>query len=528
MCGNCSAHEKKIETKAIKKSHQINTPAKLNAPITVSHPNRVKLALQAQRLKCSQLEKEIARMKLDIQSAGVHVPSDLSQDIKALINNYDGTVTPFMRLFWEQQQPCFQGNPHVVRFYPMIIRFCLSLAAKSASACDELRSSKVLTLPSRRTLRDYRNAIKPKVGFNAAVVEELSRETQNLQGPQRYVTLAFDEMKIQSKLVFDKHTKELIGFVDLGDPDLNFACFEKAEELATHVLVFYVHGLASDLKFNLAYFATSCLTSFKIMSLFWKAVSILELSCSLPVIAAVCDGASSNRKFFKMHEKLSGETNDSVTYRTVNLYAPDRYLWFFADALHLVKTARNCLYHSGNNKPRLMWMNGKHLMWNHLCQIVNYDIANGLKICPKLTKEHTELTSYSVMNVRLAAQALSETSANVLSEYYGNAVESTALFCRNMDSFFDIFNVRSPREGAIKRKESLKPFVSCTDARFDWLWQEFLPYLEEWKKSVESTPYKASEKAKMFISLQTFEGLNIWELLGCFSLMCFVKPPFVL
>ncbi len=310
ICGNCSAHEKKIETKAIKKSRQINTPAKLNTSITVTHPNRVKLALQAQRLKCSQLEKEIARMRLDIQSAGVHVPSDLSQDIKALINDYDGTVTPFMRLFWEQQQRCFQGNPHAVRFHPMIIRFCLSLAAKSASAYDELRISKVLKLPSRRTLRDYRNAIKPKVGFNAAVVEELSSETQNLQGPQRYVTLAFDEMKIQSKLVFDKHTKELIGFVDLGDPDLNFACFEKAEELATHVLVFYVHGLASDLKFNFAYFATSCLTSFKIMSIFWKAVSILELSCSLPVIAAVCDGASANRKFFKMHEKLSGETND--------------------------------------------------------------------------------------------------------------------------------------------------------------------------------------------------------------------------
>eukprot|EP00794_Sanderia_malayensis_P011654 gene11654-12853_t len=340
-------------------------------------------------------------------------------------------------------------------------------------------------------------------------LHKIAQRNSKLARTSRYVALAFDEMKIQSKLVFDKHTKELIGFVDLGDPDLNFACFEKAEELATHVLVFYVHGLASNLKFNLAYFATSCLTSFKIMSIFWKAVSILELSCSLPVITAVCDGASSNRKFFKMHEKLSGETNDSVTYGTVNLYAPDRYLWFFADAPHLIKTARNCLYHSGNNKPRLMWMNGKHLMWSDLCQIVNDDIANGLKICPKLTKEHTELTLYSVMNVCLAAQALSETTANVLSEYYGNAVESTALFCRNMDSFFDILNVRSPREGAIKRKESLKPFLSCADARFDWLRQEFLPYLEEWKKSVESTPYKASEKAKMFISLQKFEGLKL-------------------
>ena len=30
-----------------------------------------------------------------------------------------------------------------------------------------------------------------------------------------YVTILFDEMKVQEGLVWDKHTGELIGFVDL-------------------------------------------------------------------------------------------------------------------------------------------------------------------------------------------------------------------------------------------------------------------------------------------------------------------------
>ena len=30
-----------------------------------------------------------------------------------------------------------------------------------------------------------------------------------------------DEIKIQSNLVWDKHTGELIGYVDLGDTELN-------------------------------------------------------------------------------------------------------------------------------------------------------------------------------------------------------------------------------------------------------------------------------------------------------------------
>ena len=37
------------------------------------------------------------------------------------------------------------------------------------------------------------------------------------------MVLSFDEMKVQSNLVFDKHTNELIGFVDLGDEDVNTA-----------------------------------------------------------------------------------------------------------------------------------------------------------------------------------------------------------------------------------------------------------------------------------------------------------------
>ena len=70
-----------------------------------------------------------------------------------------------MQLFWEEQKKNInKGTSN--RYHPMIIRFCLSLASKSASAYDELRTSNVLTLPSRRTLRDYKNAIVPHAGFN--------------------------------------------------------------------------------------------------------------------------------------------------------------------------------------------------------------------------------------------------------------------------------------------------------------------------------------------------------------------------
>ena len=53
----------------------------------------------------------------------------------------------------------------------MNIKYCLNLAAKSSSTYSDLRydsksGSGILLLPSLRTLRDYKNYIKPTRGLN--------------------------------------------------------------------------------------------------------------------------------------------------------------------------------------------------------------------------------------------------------------------------------------------------------------------------------------------------------------------------
>ena len=153
------------------------------------------------------------------------------------------------------------------------MRFCLSLHAKSPAAYRELRDSGVLILPSERTLRDYmyRNFFKFQPGLNPANIQRLQDMTNEYFDIQKYVFVSFDEMKIQSKLVFDKHTNELIGFVDLGEEELNISSFGSCE-LATHALVYFVRGAATDLKYALAYFMTKDVTSYQIMPLFLKCV----------------------------------------------------------------------------------------------------------------------------------------------------------------------------------------------------------------------------------------------------------------
>ena len=385
----------------------------------------------------------------------------------------------------------------------LVFRYCLSLATKSRSCYEELRNSNILRLPSMRTLTDYKNFIRPKSGFRKQVIEDLISQSKDYFDVQRYIVLMFDEMKIRSNLVFDKHSEELIGYVDLGDPDVNFNCFEKQDDLATHTLVFYLRGLSTNLKFSLGHFATNGITAAQLIPIFWEAVSLLELVCNLWVIAVTSDGASANRRFYK----LVGEDSDGVTYKIKNMVKPDRYIYCFSDGPHLLKTTRNCLA----SVKRELWNNGSFICWDHIVKEYNQDLEDGLKLMPKLTQDHIHLSSYSKMTVKFAVQVLSKTVATVLRMTGKESIMETAKFCEMMDSFFDCLNVRSIEEAKRKRKPFLLPYESVNDPRFDWLENEFLLYFSRWEESTlqRSGDFSSSDRAKMFISKQTYEGLII-------------------
>ena len=214
------------------------------------------------------------------------------------------------------------------------------------------------------------------------------------------------ETKIQSSLVFDKYSGNLIGFIHLGDPMVNFA-FVEEETLATHALAFLVRGLCADLKHVISYYLTGDLTSFQLMPLFWQAVSVLELSLKLYVCAAVNDGASANRKFFRLHVNLAKDLKCDVVYKTPNVFAIPRFIYFFADSPHLMKTARNCPYNSGSgSRSYYMWNNGNYLLFRHIADLFYSDQEFGLHTLPKLSLDHIVLTSYSMMKVKLATQVI--------------------------------------------------------------------------------------------------------------------------
>ena len=265
---------------------------------------------------------------------------------------------------------------------------------------------------------------------------------------ERFMVILFDEMKILENLVWSKHTGDLIRFVDLGDVNLNYATLQETNVIASHVLVFLLRSVVNPFKFSLANFATKNATASQIFPLFWKAVAIGETQCANKVVAATCDGASANHKFFRMHFGLTHDdelnVDTDVVYRRIIFSEDTHYIYFISDAPHLLKTARNCLNNSGSGKgTRFMWNGGLFLIWNYINDIFLEDQECGLQLRPKITYEHVYLTPYSVMNMRLDAQVLSTTVSKVLSNYGPADAAGTAEFCLMFDKFFDIMNVSS-------------------------------------------------------------------------------------
>ena len=264
----------------------------------------------------------------------------------------------FKRVFWDQQLEASKGkDSRQIRWHPAMIKWCLHLKFISSGAYHALRNAGVITLPSERTLRDYTHWIRAGVGFLPEVDAQLVKEPNILEEKDRFVVLLWDEMKIKENLVFDKHTCELVGFTDVGDINNQLDKVEQqcqspkgAHSVATHMLLFMVRGMFSSLEFPYAHFATRGVTADSLYPIVWEAVQRLEWS-GFNVIAFSCDGASPNRKFYKMHG------TSGLTYKTTNPFSEDRDIYFICDVPHLIKTTRNCWSNSfAHTHTRALWV----------------------------------------------------------------------------------------------------------------------------------------------------------------------------
>lgn len=151
---------------------------------------------------------------------------------------------------------------------------------------------------------------------------------------RRYVTILLDEMKVKEDIIYDKHSGNIIGFCNLGDLNDDLLKVERDTDahppVAKQILAVMVRGIFFKFDFPLAHFSTEGISADLLFPIVWEGIAAIE-STGLKVIAVTADGASPNRKFFRMHKT----SKDCCIYKTKNVYAPDDRDIFFSPIHHI-------------------------------------------------------------------------------------------------------------------------------------------------------------------------------------------------
>ncbi len=85
------------------KSKQLETPASLKAPISMTAPSRIKLTLQQERAKNNELQSKIADIKRELERNCKPVTKELDSDLVSIMSTVEtSAMPPFMQLFWNE------------------------------------------------------------------------------------------------------------------------------------------------------------------------------------------------------------------------------------------------------------------------------------------------------------------------------------------------------------------------------------------------------------------------------------------
>ena len=312
--------------------------------------HRLQQERKANRSKVTRLKQKISKIT---EEQGIQLDEVLHKDMQLIVDEEKDAIhskypeNSFQRLFWEQQEKALTlKNARSMRWHPLFIKWCIYLRHLSRASYEMLRNSGCIKLPSQQTLRDYTYYVQTAIGFSVEVDQEIARCADLSKHLNKYVTLVIDEVHIKEELVFDKHQGNLIGFVNLGEINNHLLKFEEMLQghdyctLANSMLVFMVRGLFSKFNFPYAQLCCSDLSGDLMFDPFWEAIARLERQ-GFNVLAVTCDGASTNRRLWKLHAN-----GNKVIHKIPNVYAAEgsRDIYLISDPPHLLKTIRNSWY----------------------------------------------------------------------------------------------------------------------------------------------------------------------------------------
>lgn len=306
-------------------------------------------------------------------------------------------------------------------------RFSLGLYLRSPSAYKYL--IKKIHLPGVSTVQKWladQKIFKP--GFCPQIMDKLKIKASSMNQMEKSCVLMFDAMSIKQHLEYSQPQDIIEGFQDLGP-------FGRDSVLAKQALVLMIRGLYYQWKLPVAYFISeTAIPGDQLSFIIEKAVEHLS-AAGLSVKAVVCDQGTSNTKAFND----LGATTENPYF----LDSKNEKVFTVYDTPHLIKSLRNnFLTHDFVYKGNRVSFSDVRKLYSLECNSTTTRAAH------QLTPAHLWPNNFQKMNVALATQIFSHTTASALKtaiatgQIKSSTASHTADFLSDINSLFDAMNSR--------------------------------------------------------------------------------------
>lgn len=334
----------------------------------------------------------------------------------------------------------------------------------SPKAYNYVRSVFKNKLPAPSTIRNWYSNTNGSPGCTQEALQILKRKQKTYHGTL-YACLTMDEMALRKQIEWDPKQKKFIGYIDYG---LEFGLESEKLPVAKEVLVYLLTCVNQRWKIPVAYYFVNGLTSEERAEITNKVLSFLTNS-GVKVIALTFDGLPSNINMCT-HLNASNVNNNNYYF----VHPSENYnIPIFFDAPHMLKLIRNTLA----SKDILYDGNNNAIRWEYFVKLNNIQQNDCFHLANKLTSKHIQWFK-NKMNVKLAAQTLSESCAIAMEQLYEDGHPdfadciATAKFCRIINNIFDCLNCRN-----VYGKKFKKPLTLDTAKEIFLFFEESIQYL---------------------------------------------------
>lgn len=362
-----------------------------------------------------QLKKQVSNLVRDNMQLKKELENSKQNEQKSFQKATDYLKDTLRGKFSSAQVDSLITGKPVTRWKEEDISTAITLRSLSSKAYNFLRT-KMIPLPSTTTINRWVSDMPVEPGILDSVLTMLKHQSETMTEAERLCTLSLDETSVQREWTYDKAT-------------------DRIYEPKRHVMCVMIRGLIAPWKQLLYYDFDTNMTKDILFQIIQKVEAVGFL-----VTAMVNDLAPNNVRLWN----ALGISHNNTSFP--NPAAPHRKIFVFADAPHLLKLIRNNLLDSGFK------LDGDKIVSSDCLRELIGRSTRDLKTTHRLSSNHIDVHGVKRMNVRLAAQLLSETTAKSL-KYFGEknllkckTWQETSEFISLVDLWFDMFNSKKPTD----------------------------------------------------------------------------------